>query len=190
MLSDEDYTLVIAGAGAGKSTTVAAKVRYLVERKQVEPSEILVISFTNKAVNELKEKINRDLKIPCPIATFHSTGNAVLHKKSPENLNIADGSKLYWCIMDYLKNNVLQNANMVDNLILFFASYFEAPFTGKEINDFFYKISKTGYATLKSDLDEVKEEIIDSRSKKCVTRKCRQHRSRFRRRIRKLRHVP
>ena len=33
VLSDEDYTLVIAGAGAGKTTTVAAKVKYLVDKK-------------------------------------------------------------------------------------------------------------------------------------------------------------
>ena len=63
VLNDEDYCLVIAGAGAGKTTTVAAKVRYLVEKKNVDPSKILVISFTNKAVQELQEKINRDLKI-------------------------------------------------------------------------------------------------------------------------------
>ncbi len=50
ILSDEDYSLVIAGAGAGKTTTVAAKVRYLVEKKQIDPKQILVISFTNKAV--------------------------------------------------------------------------------------------------------------------------------------------
>ena len=56
VLSDEDHTLVIAGAGAGKTTTVAAKVRYLVERQGVKPEEILVISFTNKAVNELQEE--------------------------------------------------------------------------------------------------------------------------------------
>ena len=54
VLSNEDYTLVIAGAGAGKTTTVAAKVRYLVEKQGVNPEQILVISFTNKAVNELK----------------------------------------------------------------------------------------------------------------------------------------
>ncbi|MDY2903210.1 MAG: UvrD-helicase domain-containing protein, partial [Bacilli bacterium] len=58
VLSDEDYTLVIAGAGAGKTTTLAAKVSYLVNVKNVDPKKILVISFTNKAVNELKERIN------------------------------------------------------------------------------------------------------------------------------------
>ena len=59
ILTDEDYCLVIAGAGAGKTTTVAAKVKYLVEKKDVKPEEILVVSFTNKAVGELKEKIQK-----------------------------------------------------------------------------------------------------------------------------------
>ena len=85
ILTDEDYCLVIAGAGACKTTTVAAKVKYLVERNHVDPSQILVVSFTNKAVNELKEKINEELQIECPIATFHSTGNAIIHKNEPDN---------------------------------------------------------------------------------------------------------
>jgi DNA helicase-4 len=63
VLSDEDYMLVIAGAGAGKTTTVAAKVKYLVEKKHIQPDQILVISFTNKAVGELQSKINKALKI-------------------------------------------------------------------------------------------------------------------------------
>lgn len=47
ILTDEDYCLVIAGAGAGKTTTVAAKVKYLVEKKNIHPDQILVVSFTN-----------------------------------------------------------------------------------------------------------------------------------------------
>ena len=78
VLTDEDYCLVVAGAGAGKTTTVAAKVKYLVDKQGVDPSQILVISFTNKAVNELKQRIIGELHIECPIATFHSTGNAVI----------------------------------------------------------------------------------------------------------------
>ena len=55
----EDNTLVVAGAGAGKTTTVAAKVKYLVDKRSISPEEILVISFTNKAVDELKERISK-----------------------------------------------------------------------------------------------------------------------------------
>ena len=169
VLTDEDYSLVIAGAGAGKTTTVAAKVKYLVEKKNINPKQILVVSFTNKAVQELQEKINGDLKIDCPICTFHSAGNAILRKQSPEKLNIVDSSKLYFVILDYLKNSVLKNESLVNNLILFFSSYFDASYEGNDLNTFFNKIAKGNYSTLKSDLDKYKTEIIDSRSKKTVT---------------------
>lgn len=169
VLTDEDYCLVIAGAGAGKTTTVAAKVKFLVEKKQIEPSQILVISYTNKAVQELREKINRDLKIDCPIATFHSTGNAILNRESPERLNIVDSSRLYYVIQDYVKGSVLKNESLVNNLILFFASYFDAPYEGMELNEFFNKIAKANFATLRSDLNEYKEQILDNRTKKHVT---------------------
>lgn len=108
VLTDEDNCLVIAGAGAGKTTTMAAKVKYLVE-KNIDPSQILVVSFTNKAVQELKDKLNRDLKIDCPVSTFHSTGNAILRKQSAEKLNIVDSSVLYCVIRDYFKDSVLKN---------------------------------------------------------------------------------
>ncbi len=169
VLTDEDYSLVIAGAGAGKTTTVAAKVKYLVERKGVDPRQILVVSFTNKAVQELKDKLNRDLNIPCPIATFHSTGNAIIRKQVPEKLNIVDSYKLYYVIMDYFRDSVLKNESMVNNLILFFGSYFDTPYTGSDLNEFFNKIARTNLSTLRGELDDFKREIMDIRTKKQVT---------------------
>ena len=169
VLTDEDYSLVIAGAGAGKTTTVAAKVKYLVEKKGVDPRQILVVSFTNKAVQELKDKLNKDLDIPCPVATFHSTGNAIIRKQVPDKLNIVDSYKLYYVIMDYFKSSVLKNESMVNNLIMFFASYFDAPPEGTNLNDFFNKIAKSNFSTLRSELDDFKRNIIDIRTKKQVT---------------------
>ena len=169
ILTDEDYCLVVAGAGAGKTTTVAAKVKYLVEKRNVEPSQILVISFTNKAVQELKEKINKDLNLDCPIATFHSTGNAILRKQNPEKLNIVESSQLYKVIQNYFKTSILKNEGLINNLIMFFASYFDAPYEGKEINEFFNKVAKSNFVTMRSDLEEFKREIVDIRTKKSVT---------------------
>ena len=57
ILCDEDSSLIIAGAGSGKTTTMAAKVKYLVERKHIDPSKIVVISYTNKATDELEDRI-------------------------------------------------------------------------------------------------------------------------------------
>ena len=169
VLTDEDNCLVIAGAGAGKTTTIAAKVKYLVDRQGVKPDEILIISFTNKAVNELRERINGELRIDCPIATFHATGNAILRRHSKEKPNIVQQSKLYYCTQDYFRQYVLQDEAMVKKLVLFFASYFDAPFQGDDINKYFEKIAKSSFSTMKSDLNEVKEELIDRATKKCVT---------------------
>lgn len=169
ILTDEDYCLVIAGAGAGKTTTVAAKVKYLVEKKDIKPSQILVVSFTNKAVHELRDKINKDLEIDCPIATFHSVGNAILRKQSDKKLNIVDSSKLYYVLQDYFKNSILKNESLVNNLILFFASYFDAPYEGNDLNVFFNTIAKSNFSTMRSELNEFEKHIIDVRTKRTVT---------------------
>lgn len=164
VLSDEDYTLVIAGAGAGKTTTVAAKVRYLVERQNIDPEKILVISFTNKAVGELRDKINKALRIKCPVATFHSTGYAILRKQDPAGKNIRDGGFLFNIVNNYLKNNILEQPELVDKLILFFGSYFDAPYEGDDLNSFFNYISKADFTTLKGNMSEYTEEIINKRT--------------------------
>ncbi len=170
VLTDEDYCLVIAGAGAGKTTTVAAKVKYLVDRQGIKPSQILVVSFTNKAVNELKEKIQGALGMECPIATFHSTGNAVIHVNTPdEKLNIVDNAKLYFVLRDYFRGSIMQNESVVNKLIMFFASYFDAPYEGDDFNAFFNHIAKANFSTLRSDLEDFKCQVIDARTKRSVT---------------------
>ena len=169
VLSDEDYTLVIAGAGAGKTTTVAAKVKYLVEKKGVKPEQILVISFTNKAVGELRDKINKSLKINCPVTTFHKTGYAILRKQDNEKRQVVDGGFMFNVINNYLKGNILEQPELVDKLILFFGSYFDAPYEGENLNDFFNYISKSDFTTLKGNMSEYTEEIIDKRTGKCIS---------------------
>ncbi len=169
ILSDEDYSLVIAGAGTGKTTTVAAKVKYLVEKKKINPKEILVISFTNKAVGELKEKINEALKIDCPITTFHSSGYAILRKQENEKKKIVSDSRLFYVVNDYLKNNILTQPEMVSKLIDFFGNYFDLPYEGNDINAFFSIIASKDYSTLKSNIGDYSKVIIDKKTRRLQT---------------------
>ena len=74
ILSEEDYSLIIAGAGTGKTTTMAAKVKYLVDIKKVDPQKILVMSYTKKATQELEKRIVDDFNISAFVTTFHSLG--------------------------------------------------------------------------------------------------------------------
>lgn len=169
VLSDEDYCLVIAGAGAGKTTTVAARVKYLVEKCHIDPKEILVVSFTNKAVNELREKINDDLQIDCIISTFHAIGNAILRKDNNEKFNIASESKCYYAINDFLKEKVLTDEVLCKKLVMFFSTYFDAPKEFDNIEEFLKEPSKAIYSTLKGDIGDYNKKIIDAKSKRTIT---------------------
>lgn len=119
IVNDEDYCLVIAGAGAGKTTTIAAKVKYLVEKRNVDPKKILVISFTNRAVNELKDRIVNKLKIDCPVTTFHACGNAIIRKTQEEKLNIITEGALYNIVRFYIFKKIYHDKATLKKLILF-----------------------------------------------------------------------
>lgn len=78
ILTDEKYTMVIAGAGSGKTTTISAKVNYLIEKQKIKDEEILIISFTNKAIEELNTRINKEFKHNVKVTTFHKFGYQII----------------------------------------------------------------------------------------------------------------
>lgn len=169
VLTDEDYMLVVAGAGAGKTTTVAAKVRYLVERQNVKPEQILVISYTNKAVGELRDKINKALNIPCAVTTFHKTGYAILRKQDIDKKNVVDSGYMFDVVNNYLKSDVLREPEMIDKLVLFFGSYFDAPYEGDDLNAYFNYVAKSDFTSLRSNIGDYVEAITNKRVGKSIT---------------------
>ena len=74
VLDTEGAVLVLAGAGSGKTRVLTSRIAYLVEEKGVYPSSILAITFTNKAANEMKERLSRmvDGAEKMWICTIHS----------------------------------------------------------------------------------------------------------------------
>lgn len=170
IVNDEDYCLIIAGAGAGKTTTIAAKVKYLIDYKNIMPEEILIISFTNKAVDELKERINDRLGIPCPITTFHKTGNAILRKVEPDRLRVISSN--YGIIIRFLTEYVFDHIPLLKKLVLFFGYYLDVPdriFEFDSLEKYYEYIERNEFSTFKGNLGDYNEEILDSRSKKKLT---------------------
>ena len=83
VLATEGPCLVIAGAGSGKTKVLTHKIAYLIEEKHVAPWNILAITFTNKAANEMKvrvENIIGDVAKDMWIGTFHAICVRILRR--------------------------------------------------------------------------------------------------------------
>ena len=130
--------LVLSGAGTGKTRVLTSRFVYIVKNLNVNFNKIIAVTFTNKAANEIKERVNSELQssIDSPwIGTFHSIfakflrkhSNLVKLKSNFTILDIEDQKKLLKQVLDYCKiekdinegiyHNEIQN--LKDNKILF-----------------------------------------------------------------------
>jgi DNA helicase-2/ATP-dependent DNA helicase PcrA len=81
----EGPLLIIAGAGTGKTTVITERIKWLVASEKAKPSEILALTFTNKAAREMEERV--DLAMPYGytdmwISTFHSFCDRILRQEA------------------------------------------------------------------------------------------------------------
>ena len=123
ILSDEDYSLILAGAGTGKTTTMASKVKYLVDIKKVPPEKIVVMSYTRKATEELEKRIVLDFSINAKVTTFHSLG--LMHIKEifkDKKCVCIDDNLKEEIFLDYFINNIFPNKYRVKELLEIFDS--------------------------------------------------------------------
>jgi DNA helicase-2/ATP-dependent DNA helicase PcrA len=93
--------LIIAGAGTGKTTVISRRIAYLIEQKICKPSEILALTFTEKAASEMEERV--DTLVPYGytdmwISTFHAFGDRLLRDFAidlglPANFKVLTGTE-------------------------------------------------------------------------------------------------
>ncbi len=84
VLTTEGPVLVLAGAGTGKTAALTARLAHLIATRRAWPSEILSVTFTNKAAREMKERVGRivgDAVEGMPwLGTFHAVGAKMLRR--------------------------------------------------------------------------------------------------------------
>lgn len=133
ILSDALSTLVVAGAGSGKTLTILGKIKYLIEYKDIKEDEILCISFTNETVKSLKNK-TEEMGYNLNIFTFHKLGLSIL-----ENVSIIDDKYLDFIIDEYFESRIKYDKSKLINSLFFTNKKIDKIYKTKE----YYKLKQT-----------------------------------------------
>ncbi len=112
VLETDGPVLILAGAGSGKTKVLTTKVAYLINEKNIDPYNVLAITFTNKAAKEMKERIYKMLgpvAYQIQISTFHSLGLLILRENYEalgydKNITILDSDDTLTVIKKILKD--------------------------------------------------------------------------------------
>lgn len=118
--------LILAGAGSGKTRVLTHRIAYLVKEKGIKPSNILAITFTNKAAKEMRKRVDSlvgDLSSDIWVSTFHSTCVRILRREIEKvgfnkNFVIFDPQDQQTVIKDCLKILNLNDKNFPPKLML------------------------------------------------------------------------
>ena len=120
--TDEDATLVLAGAGTGKTSVIVGKVAHLVRNQGVSPDEVLVLAFNRKAADEVRGRLTRDLAT-ANVYTFHAFGLRVIAEVEKTKPILAEESELHDTLKDIL-NELLDDQQESDAISDFITSYY------------------------------------------------------------------
>ena len=80
-------TLILAGAGSGKTRVLVSRIAFLVEEQNISPYSILAVTFTNKAAGEMKSRLSGLLSCPLQnlwVGTFHGLCHRILRRHYQE----------------------------------------------------------------------------------------------------------
>ena len=163
---DEDATLVLAGAGSGKTSVIATKASYLVKAEIRAPEEILLLAFGNKAAAEMSARVKKHGVEIKEIYTFHGLGNHIIGKVERSKPVVAEEAKddfvrnsLIKEILTYLVHHVAEVSIYV---ITWFAHYRTVPKTEwdfKTKREYYDYMADQDLRTLQGESVESYEEL-------------------------------
>ena len=117
IVSEEDNCLVVSSAGSGKTSSIIGKVRYLIDIKHINPQNILLISYTNKAAAELTERMNI---VGLRGYTFHKLAIDIIGKATGQKPSIHDNTD---ALFVKIYHKLLEDENFKKSIVEYFVDY-------------------------------------------------------------------
>lgn len=141
VVSESKNILVVAGAGCGKSTTIVSKISYLINNKNILPSQILCVSFTNESCNSLKGKLSKN-NYDIEVLTFHKLSLKILENNKMK-YKICSEDYLWYLINEYFYGLIYGEEVYIK---IFIKYYYKICFG--DINKIYNKIDKSDLISL------------------------------------------
>ena len=159
VLTDELSTLVVAGAGSGKTLTICGKVEYLLKGKKVEPEDILLLSYSKKSADDLQLKVSK-IDERLTVGTFHKIGLEVLKKTQNKIFMVEDQYKAI--IEKYFRVEMKNRLHMLQTILTYYGLYIASDKHDKKYKDegeMFEDLKKQDFSTLRSQLLSLTNDI-------------------------------
>lgn len=111
ILENKKHSLIVAGAGSGKTCVLVGKIKYMLEHHWIKKEEICCISLTNEAVNHLRDKLKEETHEDIYTVTFHRLALDLL-KKYEQEYHVASDDLLAYSIQELLQTEFHDNEQM------------------------------------------------------------------------------
>ena len=161
--TEEDATLVLAGAGTGKTSVIVGKVAHLIRNQDVSPDEVLVLAFNRKAADEIRGRLKGDLSA-AHVHTFHSFGRRVIaeSESAPTISKLAEDDlalkRAVDTIICELLNDPEQSKAVIDFIVYHHAPY-KSAFEFDTLDEYEEYVREIELRTLSGDLVKSFEEL-------------------------------
>ena len=166
VVTDEDATLVLAGAGSGKTSVITAKAAYLIERGIRHPEEILLMAFGKDAAAEMAERIEQRCGAPVVAKTFHALAYGIIGEVEGEAPALAahatDDALFFALLREILIDLASKPGEVVDLLIRWFAEFFRperSEWEFKGLHEYYSYVEEQELRTLQGDRVRSFEEL-------------------------------
>lgn len=163
---DEDATLVLAGAGSGKTSVITAKAAYLVKAGIRQPEEILLLAFAKNAAEEMSERVEARSGVPIVARTFHAIAYdiiGIVEGSKPALADHATDDMAFTNLIKQILKDLVHRLSEVSNAIIrFFAHFFVEPKTEwdfKTKHDFYTHLEAQDLHTLQGEKVKSYEEL-------------------------------
>ena len=162
--SDEDVTVVLAGAGTGKTSVIVGKLAHLVRDRGISPDEILVLAYNRKAAREIRERLTDDLE-GARVSTFHSLGRRIIAESdvAPTISRLAGDQFAFTLALDGILELQLHDSTQSRSLAEFIA-YRQAPYRSafefRSRTEYDEYVRSIELRTLSGDLVKSYEELV------------------------------